>query len=277
MAAVADLKRRFGVGWGGIALYLALFVAGAAVVTTLGDLPDAPGRRSPPQVLVPGVAYGLGLAGVALAASNLPTYARLALTGAAGTGAAAETDGRVVVRGTVASTAGPLATPFEESEAVAYTTWVLTNAHDDAETAQSSEGNWTAVHVGEAATPFTVDDGSGPVRVDPGSARLSLRGREEQFVRAGEEPPAAVREFLVGSDVAVDIETDHARFEATTLEPGEETFVAGTVDGGTVRASLVAEGDHAGRVRDRVVRGGAVGTAVAAAGYLGLLLVAGVL
>lgn len=275
MGAVTDLRRRVGIGWGGILLYLVLLFAGAGVVVALGDPPDGHGRLGPPELFVPGLAYGFGLLGVTLAASNLPTYARLALTGTSGTGAAARTDRRVVVRGTVESAGGSLATPLRDSDAVAYTTRVLTNARDDEETARSSEKNWSVVHVGEETVPFTVDDGSGPVRVDPGAARLSVRDRESRTVWAGEEPPAAVSDFLVTTDVDVDTGTDHARFEAKSLEPGEEAFVAGRADGGTVRASLVAEGDYAGRVRDRIVRGGAVGLALATPGYLGLLVVSG--
>lgn len=275
--AVKSLRRRTGVGWGGVLLYLVLVLAGAAVVVVVGDPPveNTYRRRVSLEMLVPVVLFGLGLFGVVVATSNLPTYLRLSRTDGSDTGTVGNSDGAVVLTGAADTAGGTIETPFGGTAALAYTTRIMANSEDDAETARDSEANWMAVHVGEDATRLAVDDGSGPATVDPAGARLSLADSTEQFVAADQDLPAHVREHL--REVGVDVDDDaHLRFEETALEPGEDAFVLGSARGGTVEADLLAEGDHEERVRSRVKLGAGLGGAATVVGYLGMLLVSGV-
>jgi hypothetical protein len=276
MAAVEDLKRRYGVGWGGVFLYMVLLAGGIAVAEILGDVPTGgAGRGAPPRTLVPGLVFGLGLLGVVLAASNLPTYLRLIRTETAGTGDVTEASGRVVLKGTVEKAGGALTTPVEGKESVAYTTRVLKNSHDDVEQARESEKNWSAVHVGEEATRFVLDDGTGPATVGSDEARLYLQDKEEKLFASGSSLPGSVKEYLREVGAEGDTDGTHLRIEEKSLEPGEKAFVVGKARDAKVDATLVAEGDHAGRVRGRILNGAVLGGVVAALGYLGLLVVAG--
>lgn len=278
-SASRDQKRRWGLGLVGTLLYLLLIVGGAAVVVIVGDPPmrefSGIRQRTALEFGIPALVWALGLLGVAVAAGNLPTYARLTLAGGSDTGAVGETDGRVVLAGTAETAGGTIQTPFGRAPALAYTTRVLANAEDDAATAGDSEENWQAVHVGEETTRLAVDDGSGPATVDPTDARLYLEDVTEQTVTAGQELPSHVRQYLRTEGVDVDDDA-HLRFEERSLEPGEEAFAMGTADGGTVDASLLAEGDHAERIRSRVTFGAGLGVPAAVLGYLGMLFVSGV-
>ena len=280
MAAVKDLRRRYGVGWGGVVLYLIFVVAGVGSAELFGDVPTGgAGRGAPLRTFVPLIVFGLGLLGVVLSVCNLPTYLRLVMTDRLDTGDVAGTSGRVVTQGTVGELDGTLTTPVRGAPSVVYTTRVLRNRRDDVEKARESEENWAGVHVGEEVTRFAVDDGTGPVAVDPDGARLYLDEKDDSanaFFEEGDDLPASVKGYLRDVDVADMAMSDaHLRVEEKALEPGEDVYVVGDIEGDHVDAAVVAEDNYETLVRERVVGGAALGGVVSALGYLGLLLAAG--
>lgn len=88
-----------------------------------------------------------------------------------------------------------------------------------------SQGDqFVAVDGGDGGVTFTLDDGSGPVRVDPGGATLDLGATWGRSFGA-EEPPAF-------DPPAPTVERSHGdkprRYEETIAAPGDRVAVAGT-------------------------------------------------
>lgn len=278
--AVADIRRHSGIGWVDLVLF-GLFLFGT--VLPLGFVGDLPTSRGEPGRLASFVLVGVyvvGLLAVAVAWRSLPTYLRLVRTDRADTGSVAtDGDGRVVLRAPVVDAEELLTTPFREVPAVAYMTRVQNYGADDGEPGPGTFDNWTNRWVGEGATSFTVDDDSGPVTVNPADARLYVTGWEGVTVPVDEPLPDHLQSFLdrTTASVRVDPDEEDLRFAEAVLTPGDEAFVHGRTSRGTVDADLVAQGDHATRLRRRVVLGGPLGFVVGTAGYLGLLGHAGLL
>ncbi|MFB6166479.1 MAG: hypothetical protein ABEJ31_15070 [Haloarculaceae archaeon] len=293
MAVFADLQRRTGVGAGGAVLYVLALAAGMGYAFTAGHVNYENGKV---VVLITGLVYAVGLLGVVWGLANLPRYVRLRLAGRTRTGDV--TDERVAVEGRVRDREGTLRTPFGDEPAVCYTTRVLERrprddgdgdgreGADDARSADDDDGAgaWSLVTMAEDATRFAVDDGSGPVAVDPapGAAAFHLGDRTRVVVDPDETPPEPIRRFLAETDESVPSDVP-LRFEEAWLAPGDAAFVYGRAARdpdpviGADSAPIVATAGYPERVRDRVVLGIGAGATVAALGLAGLLWRAGAL
>lgn len=233
------VRSRLGVSgprfWLAVLVGLATPLAMAAVGTVPTDLAPA---RLPTLGLVAGL--GLGV----VAANRAGRAVRLVRAEAAATGTA--TDGTVAVTGTVVAD-DPPTSPFFERPAVAWRWRVEVRNRDEVETARRH--NWEPVETGEDGRAFAVDDGSGPLRVDPADARLDLAD-ERTAERAPDEPSPGR-----ASDVA-DLSSagERYRFVESVLAPGAEVTALGTArdgpDGSTLgEGALVVAGDLSSVVR----------------------------
>jgi len=86
-------------------------------------------------------------------------------------------------------------------------------------------GDYREVAAEPGGTTFAVDDGSGPVRVDPDGARLDLAGERTVELPAGESLPRP------HTDAASDVEFDHGdsarRYTEWVAAPGDSLSIAG--------------------------------------------------
>lgn len=263
------MKRRTGVGLGGVVLYVFLLAAGVAVAGTLGHLEV---YRGGPLEYVAGLLYAVGLLGVVAAVGNLPEAIRLWRGGESPTGA-----GTLALTGTIEATNGTVDSPFLERAAVCYSYRVLGNDVDD-DPDPDGESNWSLVATGEDGTAFALRADSGDrVRVDPDGATLHLADAEEVSVGPGEDPPAAVTSFHQETGIAPPAADEGRRYEERVLGPDEEVFVGGSLAStGTPEVAddgwfVVADADYPGRVRSRVTLGLLLGVPVALFGFLSLL------
>jgi hypothetical protein len=137
---------------------------------------------------------------------------------------------------------------------------------------------WTRARTGQGGVPFRLDDGSGPVVVDPAEARLDISGRTTEE-RDPDDPPGRA------ADVA-DLDTggERFRFNERSPAPGETVTVLGTArereDSVVVSATadgpafVVSDRSRVGSLRRYATRawlGGVVGAGVAVLGLRRLL------
>lgn len=283
MAVVSDLKRRTGVGAGGILLYVVCVAAGVAAAGAYGQVDWADGN---PLIFLAGLLYALGLLGVVSAVSNLPRLLLVAVGRRRDTAA-----GLSAVTGTVETTAGTLTAPLHDAPAVCYTYRVLDNGLDtDAESGGDGdedvdEENWSLAAMGEAGMSFAVTTADGDrVRVAPTDAAYHIDDRTELRVDAGETmPPPRADALRREADLAPAPDDTARRYQEATLEPGDDAFVLGRVapDGGPVIEDgtpfVVADADYPARVRERVTAGLVLGLPVSLLGFAALLFAAGAL
>lgn len=193
-----------------------------------------------------------GLLGLAAGVGNACVYCRFYTRGDTPTGEVM--DGPVSVTGIVERDEPP-ESPFFEAEAVAWE-WTVEakNRHGGDERGRRA---WSNARMGEGGVTFTLDDGSGPVRVDPTDARLDLHG-ETVDERAPSVPPGRADEVA-----DLDIGGERFRFRESTLSPGAEATVLGVAraDGDTVELCrgaddpfVLAEGGRATALRNHAVR-----------------------
>lgn len=271
-----SLGRQFGirgrVGWG----CYTLAVAGVASVAALrGTLP-------PNDFLTAGLwaLYFPGWLGLAYAAGNYPLYRRLRAANRPATGAITPDDGLVAVSGEVTPVEGPATTPLLDEPAVCHT-WTVEKY------GWVPRRGWSTVALGQGCVPFDLDDGSGPVRVEPAGAELRPVGVDTRQVDAEESLPAHAVAFLEGAADFDPTGTTH-RYEERRLEPGETAYALGHPNSGgdgevaTLAAAdgslLVGSGEVETVTRrlGRVVRVAGAGGAVAVGlGYVGMVLAAG--
>ncbi|MEF8913287.1 GIDE domain-containing protein [Natronomonas sp.] len=285
MGVVSDLKRRTGVGAGGILLFVLCLAAGIVVAEIYGQV-DGTDRNLP--LFFAGLLYGVGLLGVVSAVSNFPRLLLVAVGRRRGA-----TDGLTAVTGTVETTAGTLTAPLHDAPAVCYTYRILDETADDEDESvdeqddddEIDEGNWSLAAMGEDGVPFTVyaDGGTERVRVDPTGAAYHIDDRIEVMVEAGETPPDRAEALRREADIVPAPGDAGRRYQEATLEPGEEAFVLGraTADGG-LRIDdgspfVVADADYPSRVRGRVTVGFVAGIPVSALGLVAMLFAAGAL
>lgn len=263
MIGFDDMRRRIGVGPVGFLVGVIVFLIGFGYPLAVGDVEFSNvGRRPPIRLAVPALLYAAGVGLIVLSLGNLPSYLRLRTRGRTATGDVANgaADGRVACSGTV-ELDGSVPTPFRGVDAAAYTTRVLEKTNN-------------IKHVGDGAATFRLDDGSGPVTVDPDGARLRLGERETAEVSAGDELPEAARAYC--DEHGIDLNTNATRkFQEAALEPGETALVAGNADDGVLEASMVGEGDFVGRLRRRVLWGGVAGLVLTPVGLAGVFLITG--
>jgi hypothetical protein len=294
MGAVADLKRRTGVGLGGILLYSVLLAGGIIATTAAGEVSWTERNLG---LFFAGLLYGVGLLGVVSAASNLPRLLLVTIARRRG-----PTEGLSAVTGTIETTGGTLMAPLHDAPAVCYTYRVLdtTESEDgaDGEGAEDSEddavsestdddeideGNWSLATMGEDSVPFAVSaaDGTERVRVDPSAATVHIDDRAEVMVEAGDHPSGGAEALRQAADLAPAPSGLPRRYQEATLEPGEEAFVVGRarsddglrIDDGT--PFVVADADYPSRLRGRVTVGFGAGIPVSALGIAAMLFAAG--
>lgn len=310
---LAYLREESGVGPGiGAAVTAVLFVALVSVFAMGGT---TSGRYDYPLAFAAvGLLAGLFLSGVAVAA--LSDYRLLVRTPAVDTGAVGS--GRVAVTGEVTPAGEPPSAPFSGEPAVCWECWVKErDVREEGMGVQAEsvgvEANWTVELADEGRARFRVDDGSGPVAVDPREAELRLGEDREWFVPFGEDPPERILGFVEDRLADVGYAGNDRRYEETRLSPGDEATVVGTavagprgesdaardgqssagraeapladgdgprrIDGSTGRC-IVAAGslaDARADLRRRFTSAGGAGLALSVLAYAGMLAAAGVL
>ena len=132
----------------------------------------------------------------------------------------------VVVDGVAAAQSRPVETPVGPALSCA---WLLQRAR-----LGRTSTAWISLAEGEETVPLTVDDDSGPVRVDAERAtvRSAVGGaarRATVYLPADESPSADVETFLsyIGVDVHDVADADH-RLKLRVLPPGETLTAVGT-------------------------------------------------
>jgi hypothetical protein len=285
MGAVADLKRRTGVGLGGICLYAVLLAGGIVAATATGQVDWTDGN---PGLFLAGLLYGVGLLGVVSAVSNLPRFLLVAVGRRRG-----PTEGLTAVSGPIETTEGTLTAPLHDAPAVCYTYRVLdtTESEDGEDDAASEsadddeidEGNWSLTAMGEDSVPFAVSaaDGTERVRVDPSAAAVHIDDRTEVMVEADEHPSGGAEALRQVADLAPAPSESPRRYQEAALTPGDEVFVVGRarsdgglrIDDGT--PFVVADAGYPSRLRGRVTVGFVAGIPVSALGIAAMLFAAG--
>jgi hypothetical protein len=244
---------------------LAVLVATAAlfalvlVGTVPADLPRA--------VALPVVGLYGGTVGSVLGVGRARTLYRLTAAERVSTGRAS---GTVAVTGPVEAP-DPPTSPFFERPAVAWR-WTVWAKNRHGIVAHGGDG-WTRARAGSGGVAFVLDDGSGPLRVDPDGARLDL-GAERRVERPPDDPPGRAAEV-----VELDVGGDRFRFVESVLSPGERATVLGTVRDGRTRPdssspSLVARGDARATSRRVAVRAVGLGLGGLAVGLGSFVLLA---
>ncbi|MDS0259427.1 E3 ubiquitin ligase family protein [Haloarcula sp. S1CR25-12] len=185
------------------------------------------------------IPYVLGLLGLNVALTNARTWRRLHPDNDVPTGSVAP--GAVACTGEIAG--GEVgAAPVTGRDAVCWSWSVdVLDPHGVGDVGQREQ--WATVDGSDGGGVFVVDDGSGPVRVDPDGATLDLWA-ERAVPLDADEPPSF-------DSPAPDVERTHGdrqrRYEESVLTPDDHVAVAGTAretsDGLTVAGdSYVAVG-----------------------------------
>ncbi|WP_254279240.1 hypothetical protein [Haloarcula marina] len=258
-------------------------VAALAVVVSMGVLGDVAVFDPETDVrglgmLVVGAAVPLVLGLVALASSRTLAgrWRRLHPDDDVPTGRLSP--GRVACTGTVTDeTAGTA--PVTDRAACCWAWEVEVRDPHGVEGLSRGGEQWVVRDGGVGGVRFAVDDGSGPVWVDPADATVDLGNTRTLALDADERPP---EDF---PNPAPKVERDHRdksrRYEESVAAPGDLVAVAGTArrtdDGLTVDAGHVAVGSlstAATRYRNRAVMyglAGLVGVAVGVRALAGVL------
>ncbi|WP_254820969.1 E3 ubiquitin ligase family protein [Haloglomus halophilum] len=241
------LRSRTGVSRGvagGIVVVLLVLVGALGVV---GRFPRTEAGLE--AAFLPGVLVGVGLFGLAVGVANGRTWVRFRRRGDTPTGEVAP--GPVAVTGRI-ERADPPTAPFFGGPAVAWE-WSV-EAKNRHGTNDEGRRAWSRARTGQGGVPFRLDDGSGPVVVDPTAARLDVSGKTTEE-RAPDDPPgraAAVADLDMGGE--------RFRFNERSLAPGETVTVLGVArdvetneyrsDAGTGAADRLASDRGAGVVLD---------------------------
>ena len=132
-------------------------------------------------------------------------------------------EGHVAVTGLVGREPA-VETPFFERPAVAWE-WdvAVKNRHG---TNYEGRRAWAVERTGRGGVPFVLDDGSGPLRVDPTDARLELAAERTEEHEPGSAPGRA-------AEVAdLDVGGERFRFTERVLRPERTATVVGRAVGG---------------------------------------------
>lgn len=235
-------------------------------------------------VAVAGALWLLGVCLVAVALGNVRTFVRSRRTETTDTGRVSP--GVVEVCGEARPIDGTVSAPLSGADAL----WA---EHEITERRRLGFRNVSrTVDTGTTGTPFAVDDGTGPVTVDPDEAEIRL-GRDRESTRvvdSDEKPSATTREYLQAeTDLGP---TDNRRtYTERRLEPGDEVYVLGVAEreyAGTYPTNAVVGAESsdcflapgtAGDVERSLYRsvlvGGPVGIVLAVAGFAAMAVLAG--
>lgn len=181
----------------------------------------------------------------------------------------ASTEGPIIVTGEVESTRRATS-PALDRPAVCWT-WVFSIR---GVTGQSDD-DWLTRKADSGGVPFDLDDGSGPVRIDPREATITFPLADEYVYPADGPQPGAV-----GRDLHQSVPGDEYRYEEAVSTDGDCLTVLGTVDDdGTLVAARIYRPGMASTASQRYTRrsilaagGGLVAIWVGvhlAAGYFG--------
>jgi len=246
-------RQRHGVSGTGVALAVVVGVGSVLAAVRAGSFP-----ASARSLAVPLVGLTVGLVGLVFAATHARRLVALFRADEAATGEA--TGGRVAVTGTVRAD-DPGESPVFGCDAVAWEWRVeAKNRHG---TNYEGRRAWDTVETGSGGVPFVIDDGSGPLRVDPADALLDVRD-ERREERAPGDPPGRVGE-LADADGG----GERYRFVESALAPGTRATVLGSVAGGSegparstdAGALLVTDAPRRAAVRRYGVRAAGFGAA----------------
>lgn len=274
-----DLRRKMGVSSPAMAVLVAAGVGGPILAALAGTLPPwGAGRLS---FVLAVVLYGIGVVFVGIATGMWSRFRFVRAASPDETGSTLDPGDVVRLEGETTPAGDILRAPATGDRCLAYTCtterarWMFPRRV------------WATVDVDRGATTFTLDDGSGPVTVDPADARLELRfgdlvvddGSGERREPLRYEEPTAPRPES----------GDRRRSREFRLDPEESATVVGTVVddgpdglGPAVAAAggpmLVSDRDLDGLVRDvrlTVLVGGPAGLLASLAGLWWLFAVTG--
>ncbi|MFB6207401.1 MAG: GIDE domain-containing protein [Haloglomus sp.] len=208
------LRSRTGVSRGvagGIVLALLALVGSLGAV---GRFPTT--EASVEAALLPSLLVGVGLFGVAAGVANARTWIRFRRRGDTPTGDVPA--GPVGVTGQIERDDPPSA-PFFGGGAVAWE-WSV-EAKNRHGTDYEGRRAWSRARTGQGGVPFRLDDGSGPLVVDPTDARLDISETTTEEREPGDPPGRA-------AEVAdLDLGGERFRFNEQALAPGETVTVLG--------------------------------------------------
>lgn len=130
----------------------------------------------------------------------------------------------------------------------------------------SNGDQYVTVDGGDGGVVFTIDDGSGPVRIDPEGATLDLGATRTRSLEPDEQPPEAFQ------SPAPDAERTHGdksrTYEESIVAPGDQVAIAGTarttddglvVGGGDTHVAIGSLSTVATRYRNRAAMYGIAG------------------
>lgn len=145
--------------------------------------------------------------------------------------------GHAKLEGRVADDGETIAAPFTGRECV-----VVEAAIERYQTAGSTNG-WEADHTELKSGPFTLEDPTGSVTVDPSGAELSLATDHEHLIEVAEKPTGPYAEFVDEHDIYIFddegvSEAQELKFVERRIEPGDEIAVFGPVDDSGVQRRI---------------------------------------
>jgi hypothetical protein len=273
-----SLARRLRLEWPVLFGALFVIVGWFWLLRMLGSIPDTD------WFLIGSTVFVLGVVSLSIAVANADWYRAITLP-VSETGYVRE--GPVQVAGEARPVDAPLIGPVSDEPCLAYAVTVkerrwLPNSH-------GSSSTQAPIAIDSDATRFVVDDGTGPVLVDPAAAdvrpaRLSTVARDVTLdVDGDESPPKHVRETF--DDLGIGPSGNDRRYREDHIQPGETVHVVGScrsvahgyernrviTEAGDAPAFVVASGDTeavSASVR-RSVRGAAgIGCALAVSGAM---------
>lgn len=135
----------------------------------------------------------------------------------------------------------------------------------------SNGDQYVTVDGGDGGVVFTIDDGSGPVRIDPEGATMDLGATRTRSLEPDEQPATGFQ------SPAPDVERNHAdksrTYEESIVAPGDHVAIAGTattddglvIGGESTHVAIGSLGNVATRYRNQAAMyglGGLVGVGV---------------
>ncbi|WP_276258844.1 GIDE domain-containing protein [Haloglomus litoreum] len=234
------LRSRTGVPRGVVGAIVVGLLVLVGALGTVGRFPRTEAGLE--SALPPAMLVAVGLFGLAAGVANARTWVGFHRRGDTPTGDVGP--GPVAVTGTVEHDDPPGA-PFFGSPAVAWE-WSV-EAKNRHGTDDDGRRAWSRARTGRGGVPFRLDDGSGPLVVDPAEARLDLSGTTTEE-RDPDDPPGRA-----ATAADLDMGGERFRFIERRLAPGETVTVLGTA-----REPVTHDyGDRAGAADDLAAEVGA--------------------
>lgn len=262
------LERRVGtpVEWLAIAAFVGIALVGVfGIYGTVAAAFDS--RAALWAMTFNGLPVVVGCLALAIAAGNGRTLLRLLHADDASTGSVtADSTGEAVAVTGLVRVDDPGTSPVFGREGACWSWRLYTRGRTDVDT-----DRWVGEKAGDGGVEFALDDGSGPVRVDPTDARVELFGGREAVYDADAAQPGRVGRTLRSS-----LGGTARKYEEAVATDGRELTVLGTaMADGRVDADRILD-PGIGGVRSRYAgRAGALAVGGLLALYLGLRWTAG--